>query len=221
MTDSSKNKSDTPPFELLAWADASEDDIHRLYDALAGIPSPSARSVESIASAGQVSDALSQAVCSIPSLAQWVGVGNTAAAAPADDGDSASNDTSNQAGAGAVNEAAASVRSAALLNLVAQTVGWAHERKWTPEKASTLLSIVRRTHDFGMETPHRDVFATFERFKLLLERHNMQRPGYSEGVFTLDESSDALEYMLRTYFRHFLLYKYTFTPAAQIDLRVC
>jgi len=71
-----------------------------------------------------------------------------------------------------------------------------------------------------MSDPHRTVFEAFTQFKVFLERHNVHRPGFSEGVFTLDESSAALEYMLSSYFRHFLLYQYTFNPAPRVVLKI-
>ena len=52
-----------------------------------------------------------------------------------------------------------------------------------------------------------------------LERHNIQRPPFSEAVLTLGDTSIILDFALTTYFRHFKLYQYTFTKQQLLDVK--
>ena len=53
-----------------------------------------------------------------------------------------------------------------------------------------------------------------------VQRHSIQRPPFAEAVFSLPESERVLDYGLRTYFRHFALYKYNFTSEPRLDLKL-
>ncbi len=52
--------------------------------------------------------------------------------------------------------------------------------------------------------------------KQILKKHCLQRPPYSIFIFTEEEASMLTNFMLRTFFRHYSLYEYSFKP--KIDL---
>jgi len=52
--------------------------------------------------------------------------------------------------------------------------------------------------------------------KQILKKHTLQRPPYSIFIFTGEEASDIINFLLRTFFRHYSLYEYSFKP--KIDL---
>ena len=52
--------------------------------------------------------------------------------------------------------------------------------------------------------------------KQILKKHCLQRPPYSIFIFTEEEASSLTNFMLRTFFRHYSLYEYSFKP--KIDL---
>jgi len=43
----------------------------------------------------------------------------------------------------------------------------------------------------------------------------MQRPPFSIDLFGANEVRKIVEYVINTYFRHFKLYKYAFTPSVR------
>ena len=47
-----------------------------------------------------------------------------------------------------------------------------------------------------------------------------QRPPFSIELFTPDQVKLLTEYTLHTYFRHFKMYKYAFTPQVKLDLGI-
>jgi hypothetical protein len=71
---------------------------------------------------------------------------------------------------------------------------------------------VQQVHELATSTPHDNLDATFDLFKTMLHKHNVQRPPFSEAVFTLSDSQAIMTYVLSEYFQHFKLYKYVFTP---------
>ena len=81
-----------------------------------------------------------------------------------------------------------------------------------------LFSMLLKTHGVATSTQHDNLNETFSTFKRYLNAHNVQRPPFSEAVFTLPDSKAVMDFVLNTYFRHFKLYKYCFTPAPAVRL---
>ena len=54
--------------------------------------------------------------------------------------------------------------------------------------------------------------------KQILERHTVQLPPHSIFIFTEKEVQDIINFMLRTFFRHYSLYEYSFKPKVDIIL---
>jgi hypothetical protein len=50
--------------------------------------------------------------------------------------------------------------------------------------------------------------------------HAVKRPPFSIDLFTADDVRKITEYVINTYFRHYKLYKYTFTPRVTLDLNI-
>ena len=53
-------------------------------------------------------------------------------------------------------------------------------------------------------------------FKLLLKKHSIQRPPFSIQVFSASDISSLESFVERTFFNHYLLYSYGFTPHKDI-----
>jgi len=51
----------------------------------------------------------------------------------------------------------------------------------------------------------------FDTFKELLLRHAVQRPPHSLAIFNLDDVKNIEEFMQKTFFRHFEMFKYALT----------
>lgn len=48
--------------------------------------------------------------------------------------------------------------------------------------------------------------------------HSLHRPPFSAGVFTLQQMSALVAWALHTYYRHYKLYQYAFTPRITMAL---
>ncbi|XP_033748817.1 coiled-coil domain-containing protein 189-like isoform X2 [Pecten maximus] len=110
------------------------------------------------------------------------------------------------------------LKSGIVLDLFFYTIQFAKENGFSKEKMSTLFSIVKKTHEVCIETPFGNVDQTFDYFKELVLCHSVNRPPYSIELFTADEIRLITEYVVNTYFRHFKMYKYAFTPLVRLDL---
>jgi hypothetical protein len=57
----------------------------------------------------------------------------------------------------------------------------------------------------------------FNQFKRDLLLHSIQRPPYSIKIFGLKEMTLISDYVVNTYFRHYLMYKYAFTKKMRLE----
>ncbi|XP_036362545.1 coiled-coil domain-containing protein 189-like isoform X2 [Octopus sinensis] len=105
-----------------------------------------------------------------------------------------------------------------LLNLYTYSIQFAKEEKFKSEQLSAYFSIVKRVHEVCTESPFGNLDDTFNFFKDILLHHSVSRPPYSTELFSISEVRKISYHMINTYFRHFKLYKYAFTPQVQLDL---
>eukprot|EP00667_Euglena_gracilis_P023315 EG_transcript_26276 len=98
-----------------------------------------------------------------------------------------------------------------VLELLYHTLRFCRERRMEAEKTSTLFSIVYWTHHHSMAQCAGDR-ASFDFFQQLLLQHSVHRPPFSEAIFALEDVQAVTQYMLDTYYRHYKLYLYAFTP---------
>ncbi|XP_013382929.1 coiled-coil domain-containing protein 189 [Lingula anatina] len=105
-----------------------------------------------------------------------------------------------------------------LLDLYYYTIQFARDNNFTKEQTSAFFSIVKRVHDVATETPFGNVEQCFKLFKDLILCHAVKRPPFSIDLFSPDELRKVTDYVIHTYFRHYKLYKYAFTPMVRLDL---
>ncbi|KAJ7374048.1 hypothetical protein OS493_009378 [Desmophyllum pertusum] len=89
---------------------------------------------------------------------------------------------------------------------------------FTTEQMSAWFSIIKSLHEMAVDTPYGNVEPVFEYFKELLLCHSVKRPPYSVALFSVDQVKKLTTYAVNTYFRHFKMYKYAFTPKVRLDL---
>lgn len=99
-----------------------------------------------------------------------------------------------------------------MLDTLFYLADFCRKQSFNPEKTSVLFYIIGKVHSLTTSTAHDNLDAVFALFKELLHTHNVQRPPFSEAVFTLEDSQAIMTYVLTEYFQHFKLYKYCFTP---------
>ncbi|XP_052075304.1 cilia- and flagella-associated protein 119-like isoform X1 [Mytilus californianus] len=110
------------------------------------------------------------------------------------------------------------IKTGIVMDLYFYTIMFARENNFNREKMSAVFSIVKKTHEVCIETPFGNVDQTFNYFKELVLCHAVNRPPHSIELFNADEVRKITEYTVNTYFRHFKMYKYAFTPLVRLDL---
>lgn len=67
-------------------------------------------------------------------------------------------------------------------------------------------------------TPLGNVEECYHYFTSVLFCHGVRRPPFSIDLFKEQQLLSLADYVVNTYFRHFKLYKYVFTPQVRLDL---
>ncbi|XP_069507735.1 cilia- and flagella-associated protein 119 isoform X2 [Ambystoma mexicanum] len=109
-------------------------------------------------------------------------------------------------------------RAAVLLELYFYTLQFCRDQKFSREQTSCFFSIVKETHQTCMETPLGNMDRCYSYFTELLMCHAARRPPFSIDLFNQEQVLQITEYVVNTYFRHFKLYKYAYTPQVRLDI---
>uniref|UniRef100_W5M6B0 Cilia and flagella associated protein 119 n=1 Tax=Lepisosteus oculatus TaxID=7918 RepID=W5M6B0_LEPOC len=105
-----------------------------------------------------------------------------------------------------------------LADMYLYAVLFCRERQFNREQTSVLVSIVRALHLANTGTPLNNMEYCFNYFTELVLCHCVRRPPFSIDLFSPEQATQITEYLVNTYFRHYALYKYTFTPQVRLDL---
>ncbi|XP_069840862.1 cilia- and flagella-associated protein 119 isoform X2 [Dendropsophus ebraccatus] len=111
-------------------------------------------------------------------------------------------------------------RSSALLDLYYYAVRFCRDCGFTREQTSCVLSIVKETHVACVGSPLSNVAQCYHHLQEMLLCHAVHRPPFSSTIFSPQQLLQVTHYVVETYFRHFKLYKYVFTPQVHLDLSV-
>ncbi|CAH3157886.1 unnamed protein product [Porites lobata] len=95
---------------------------------------------------------------------------------------------------------------------------FAKDNEFSTEQTSAWFSVIKSVHEMTVDTPYGNVDPVFKYFKELLLCHSVKRPPYSVALFSVDQVKKLTSYAVNTYFRHFKMYKYAFTPKVRLDL---
>ncbi|XP_078362176.1 cilia- and flagella-associated protein 119-like [Oculina patagonica] len=109
-------------------------------------------------------------------------------------------------------------RQGILVDLYFYTLQFGKDNGFTTEQMSAWFSIIKSVHEMAVDTPYGNVEPVFEYFKELLLCHSVKRPPYSVALFSVDQVKKLTTYAVNTYFRHFKMYKYAFTPKVRLDI---
>ncbi|XP_046843434.1 coiled-coil domain-containing protein 189-like [Xenia sp. Carnegie-2017] len=111
------------------------------------------------------------------------------------------------------------LKSAILLDLYFYTIQFALKNGFNDEQTSGFFSMIKSVHEMAVETPYGNVDDVYDYFKELLLCHSLKRPPFSVELFSSNQVQAISDYVTNTYFKHFKLYKYTFTAKVRLDLR--
>ncbi|CAI5790998.1 cilia- and flagella-associated protein 119 isoform X1 [Podarcis raffonei] len=109
-------------------------------------------------------------------------------------------------------------RSTILLDLYFYTIQFCREQGFNREQTSAFFSIVKDVHEACVETPLPNVEECYNYFSELVFCHSIRRPPFSIDLFNQNQLVRLTDYMINTYFRHYKLYKYAFTPQVRLDI---
>jgi len=105
-----------------------------------------------------------------------------------------------------------------LLDLYFYSLQFARQQAFNKEQTSAFFSIVKNTHTVCTETPFGNVQQCFNYFREMVLCHAVKRPPFSIDLYKPAQVRSITEYVINTYFRHYKLYKYVFTPLVRLDL---
>ena len=102
-----------------------------------------------------------------------------------------------------------------MLDFYSHSIHFAKQHNFSVEKLSCFLGIMDFISHSSLHFKLQPS-AAFEAFKRILDRHSIQRPPYSIMIFNPEDRALLTEYLVHTFFKHYLLYQYAFTPQNDI-----
>jgi len=112
------------------------------------------------------------------------------------------------------------LRGKIILDLYYYALVFAKENGFNEEQTSAFFSIVKRTHGKTIETPYGNTEEAFRFFQNMLTCHSVKRPPFYVDLFNIQQTKIITDYVLNTYFKHFKLYKYAFTPKVTMNVSI-
>lgn len=105
-----------------------------------------------------------------------------------------------------------------LLDMYMHLIRFAQGMGFSPEKVSTLIGIAAQSHHANVESRATNIQA-YKDFEVRLVAHSVHRPPFSAQIFSLVDCKAITDYMLNSYFRHYKLYQYAFTPKQTAQIK--
>ncbi|XP_059934038.1 cilia- and flagella-associated protein 119 [Mesoplodon densirostris] len=113
---------------------------------------------------------------------------------------------------------AQSPRDAITLDLFSHALIFCRQQGFSLEQTSTACALLQDLHKACIATPLGNVEECYRYFTSVLFCHGIRRPPFSINLFKEEQLLALADYVVNTYFRHFKLYKYVFTPQVRLDL---
>nr|XP_019777302.2 coiled-coil domain-containing protein 189 isoform X5 [Tursiops truncatus] len=107
---------------------------------------------------------------------------------------------------------AQSLRDAITLDLFSHALIFCRQQGFSLEQTSTACALLQDLHKACIATPLGNVEECYRYFTSVLFCHGIRRPPFSINLFKEEQLLALADYVVNTYFRHFKLYKYVFTP---------
>ncbi|XP_062955996.1 cilia- and flagella-associated protein 119 [Cynocephalus volans] len=111
-----------------------------------------------------------------------------------------------------------SLRDAITLDLFSHALIFCRQQGFSLEQTSAACALLQDLHKACVATPLGNVEECYRYFTSVLFCHGVRRPPFSIDLFKEEQLLAMADYVVNTYFRHFKLYKYVFTPQVQLDL---
>lgn len=111
-----------------------------------------------------------------------------------------------------------SLRDAIILDLFSYVLIFCRQQGFSREQTSAACALLQDLHKACVATPLGNVEECYHYFTSVLFCHGVRRPPFSIDLFKEEQLLALADYVVNTYFRHFKLYKYVFTPQVRLDL---
>ncbi|XP_006148203.1 coiled-coil domain-containing protein 189 isoform X1 [Tupaia chinensis] len=111
-----------------------------------------------------------------------------------------------------------SLRDAITLDLFSHALIFCRQQGFSLEQTSAACALLQDLHKACVATPLGNVEECYRFFTSALFCHGVRRPPFSINLFKEEQLLALADYVVNTYFRHFKLYKYVFTPQVRLDL---
>ncbi|XP_063082914.1 cilia- and flagella-associated protein 119 isoform X2 [Cavia porcellus] len=111
-----------------------------------------------------------------------------------------------------------SLQDAITLDLFSHALIFCHQQGFSMEQTSAACALLQDLHKACVATPLGNVEECYRHFTTALFCHGVRRPPFSIDLFKEEQLLALADYVVSTYFRHFKLYKYVFTPEVRLDL---
>ncbi|XP_052054305.1 cilia- and flagella-associated protein 119 isoform X2 [Apodemus sylvaticus] len=111
-----------------------------------------------------------------------------------------------------------SLRDAIILDLFSHALIFCRQQGFSLEQTSAACALLQDLHKACVATPLGNVEECYRYFTSVLFCHGVRRPPFSIDLFKEEQLLALADYVVNTYFRHFKLYKYVFTPQVRLDL---
>jgi len=112
-----------------------------------------------------------------------------------------------------------STNSKILLDLYLGAYKFACSKNFGNAQVSTFISILKRVHEMCVSTPFGNFDECCKYFRKLLPMHAVHRPPWSLKIFNTKDCQLVNDYVTDVYFRHFKMYKFSFTARLRLDLQ--
>nr|XP_023414726.1 coiled-coil domain-containing protein 189 isoform X4 [Loxodonta africana] len=103
-------------------------------------------------------------------------------------------------------------REAITLDLFSHALIFCRQQGFSLEQTSAACALLQDLHKACVATPLGNVEECYCYFTSVLFCHGVRRPPFSIDLFNEEQLLALSDYVINTYFRHFKLYKYVFTP---------
>ncbi|KAL3658977.1 hypothetical protein V7S43_016115 [Phytophthora oleae] len=106
-----------------------------------------------------------------------------------------------------------------LLDFHLHNYSFCRQRHFQLSQMSVFLGICQTLmkRDFERDSTT-DLKSSFEFFQAILLTHSVNRSPKSVGIFSREEVAAIVDYVTNSYYRHFQLYKYIYTPYCHVHL---
>ncbi|XP_007988411.3 cilia- and flagella-associated protein 119 isoform X2 [Chlorocebus sabaeus] len=111
-----------------------------------------------------------------------------------------------------------SLRDTITLDLFCHALIFCRQQGFSLEQTSAACALLQDLHKACIATPLGNVEECYHYFTSVLFCHGVRRPPFSIDLFKEEQLLALEDYVVNTYFRHFKLYKYVFTPQVRLDL---